>query len=255
MNTQTQEITKAKEQTPATTSASIISVIERAALNPDVDIDKMERLLEMQERIMAKESETLYSIDMNAAQSAMGIISQDASNSRTSSKYATYAALDKALRPIYTSHGFSVSFGTGDAPDGYVRVVAKVRHSSGHIEIEHIDIPNDGKGAKGGDVMTKTHAQMSGVTYGRRGLLKMIFNIAEGKDDDGNLAGAGELITEEQAAKIKTRLEDTNSNIPAFLKALKIGSVENMPELKHGRADAMLTKKENQIKSENVNND
>jgi len=30
-------------------STAIIQVIERAALNPDVDIDKMERLLQMQE--------------------------------------------------------------------------------------------------------------------------------------------------------------------------------------------------------------
>ena len=46
------------------------------------------------------------------------------------------------------------------------------------------------KGAKGGDVMTKTHAAGSALTYGQRYLLKMIFNIAIGSDDDGNAASS-----------------------------------------------------------------
>jgi hypothetical protein len=48
-------------------------------------------------------------------------------------------------------------------------------------------MPSDGKGAKGGDVMTKTHATGAASQYGMRYLLKMIFNVAIGEDDnDGN---------------------------------------------------------------------
>lgn len=50
-------------------------------------------------------------------------------------------------------------------------------------------MPADGKGAKGGDVMTKTHAAGSAMSYGQRYLLKMIFNLAVGDDDDGQKAG------------------------------------------------------------------
>lgn len=50
-----------------------------------------------------------------------------------------------------------------------------------------IDMPADGKGAKGGDVMTKTHATGAAASYGMRYLLKMIFNVAIGEEDrDGN---------------------------------------------------------------------
>src|SRR5690606_15862485 len=53
-------------------------------------------------------------------------------------------------------------------------------------------MPADGKGAKGGDVMTKTHAAGSAMSYGQRYLLKLIFNVAIGEnDDDGNSAGSG----------------------------------------------------------------
>ena len=48
-------------------------------------------------------------------------------------------------------------------------------------------MPSDGKGAKGGDVMTKTHATGAAMSYGMRYLLKFIFNVAVGEDDtDGN---------------------------------------------------------------------
>jgi hypothetical protein len=54
----------------------------------------------------------------------------------------------------------------------------------------HVDMPADGKGAKGGDVMTKTHATASALTYAKRYLLLQIFALAIGEsDDDGNAAG------------------------------------------------------------------
>src|SRR5690606_2318016 len=140
------------------------------------DVDKMERLLAMQERIIARNAEADFNVAMTACQAEMRAISTDAENKQTRSKYATYGKLDKALRPIYTKHGFSLSFSDGetDKPD-YVRVLCGVRHRSGHKEVYHKDMPADGKGAKGGDVMTKTHATGAAQSYGMRYLLKGIF--------------------------------------------------------------------------------
>jgi hypothetical protein len=138
--------------------------------------------------------------DAHAAQQEMRHIAADANNPQTKSKYATYAALDAKVRPIYSKHGFSLSFYTADgAPEGSIRIVCKVARG-GHTERPYIDMPADGKGAKGGDVMTKTHATGAGVTYGRRYLLGMIFNLVIGEDNDGNGASdTGERITLEQA--------------------------------------------------------
>ena len=49
---------------------------------------------------------------MARAQSEMRRVAPDGNNPQTHSKYATYAALDRALRPIYTDHGFGLSFNT-----------------------------------------------------------------------------------------------------------------------------------------------
>ncbi|KXK51044.1 MAG: ERF superfamily protein [Chloroflexi bacterium OLB13] len=166
---------------------SIMSVISRSASDPSVDVGKLDRLLSMYERINAKNAEVAFSAAMSAAQSELRQVATDASNPQTRSRYATYAAIDAALRPVYSRHGFAISFNTGDAPEGYVRVLCDVSHSAGHCKQYRIDIPSDGKGAKGGSVMTGTHAVGAGTSYGMRYLLKMIFNVAVGEYDlDGN---------------------------------------------------------------------
>jgi hypothetical protein len=172
-------------------TTALVHMIERVARDPSVDIDKLHRLMEMRERLAAKEAERAFDRAMTQAQGEMRPVSKDSSNTQTRSRYASYLALDQALRPIYIKHGFSLTFNTGDAPHaGDLRVLCRVGHDAGHSVEYRIDMPADGKGAKGGDVMTRTHATGSAATYGRRYLLTMIFNITSGEsDDDGNAAG------------------------------------------------------------------
>ena len=189
-----------REETPDTNSGLLVA-IQRVAENPQADIEKMERLMALYERMEAKRAETSFNASMSAVQSITTRIAADRRNPQTKSDYATYAAIDRAIRPVYTEHGFALSFDTGaDAPVDCVRVVCHVTHSEGHTRSYHVDMPADGKGAKGGDVMTKTHATGAGLSYGMRYLLKMIFNIAigeDGDDDDGN--GATEKGTQHAA--------------------------------------------------------
>lgn len=190
---------------------SFISALEKAASNPDVDVDKMKALLDMQERIIAKRAEAAFNQAMAAAQAEMGPVSADATNPQTRSRYATYHKLDKALRPIYTKHGFAISFDESESPKpDHIRVLAYVMHRDGHTRTYHKDLPADGKGAKGGDVMTKTHAAGAAQSYGMRYLLKGIFNVAIGEDDDDGNSGprAVPTISESQLADLKAKLDE-----------------------------------------------
>jgi hypothetical protein len=189
------------EQNAVAEADNVLSVIERAALNPAIDVDKLDKLLAMQERIIGRQAEQAFNAAMNDAQSALGPVAADATNPQTRSRYASYPALDKAVRPIYTRHGFALSFNTADgAPADHVRVVCSVSHRDGHKALYQVDMPSDGKGAKGNDVMTKTHATGAAFSYGQRYLLKLIFNIAVGDDDDGNSNGGREMSAGAQAA-------------------------------------------------------
>lgn len=195
MSTEVIEVNSSLELAQASAQASdmsaLIRVIERVAMNPDVDITKLEKMLDMQERIFNREAEQSFNTSMAHAQSEMGRVSADATNPQTRSRYASYAALDRAIRPVYTQHGFALSFNTEPTSDGYVRVVCIVSHKDGHSRKYSTDMPADGMGAKGGAVMTKTHAAGAAMSYGQRYLLKLIFNVAVGEDDDdGNGASA-----------------------------------------------------------------
>lgn len=183
-------------------SASMLAIIANAARDPNIDVVKMERLMEMKLRMDAISAEEQFNQAMNEAQKKTSRIQADANNNQTHSKYATYAALDRVLRPVYTECGFSLSFDTGESSEGMVRVLCYVSHTAGHTRTYRADIPADGKGAKGGDVMTKTHAVGSGMSYGMRYLLKMIFNVAIGEDDDDGNSWGGKVEKAKSQAQI-----------------------------------------------------
>ena len=182
----------------------LISVVEQAVLNPDIDIAKMERLLELQERVMARQSEMDFDNAMAAAQSEMDAIRVDLRNPETRKRYASLYALDQAVRPIYTKHGFSLSFNTEPTEKtDDIRVVCYCT-CAGHRRVYQLDLPADGKGPKGGAVMTRTHATGAACSYGQRYLTKMIFNLAVEHDDDGNSAGAQRQQTQQRQQPAKT---------------------------------------------------
>ena len=196
------------EQPQTSFPAQMINVIERVVLDPTADVEKLDRLLDVQERIMAKQSEMDFYAAMNTCQREMGRIATDATNPQTRSRYATYAKLDQALRPIYTNHGLSLSYDTEDpGVEGSVKVVCYVSHISGYTKKYSIVIDASGKGAKGNAVMTATHAQGAASSYGMRYLLRMIFNVAIGEDDnDGN-------VESEKSAKQRLELDEALSKI------------------------------------------
>lgn len=186
-----QPVVTTMPQAPVAASqpTTMLDIIDRASRDPSVDIDKLERLIGLKREIDAGEARREYDSAMSRAQEEMRPIRANLENPQTRSEYADYAALDRAIRPIYSRHGFSLSFGTGDTKlENHVRVVCTVA-AHGHREHPFLDMPADGKGARGNDVMTKTHATGAAITYGKRYLLGMIFNLAVTRDDDGNGAG------------------------------------------------------------------
>lgn len=208
--------------------AALMQVISRAATDPSFDIGKMERLMQMHQQLQAQKALEAFSAAMSDAQAEMGPISTDALNPQTKSRYASYAQLDRALRPIYTKHGFALSFNEGDTDKpAHVRVLCKVSHSGGHVELYKKDMPADGKGAKGGDVMTLTHATGAAQSYGMRYILKGIFNVAVGEEDkDGNTEepsiGPGQLASLEQL------IAEVKADVPKLCRMLKVGSLSDI---------------------------
>ncbi len=187
---------------------NLLQAIIQAASDPNIDINKMERLMAMKKDMDATQAEAEFNQAINACQTEMRPISADAMNQQTRSRYATFSKIDAALRPIYTKHGISISFSTEDSPkEECIRVVAYVSRGA-YTRQYRIDMPADGKGAKGNDVMTKTHAAGAAMAYASRYLLKAIFNVAIGEEDaDGNEGGKIKRLTEAHKAKFREAMD------------------------------------------------
>ncbi|MCE5182132.1 MAG: ERF family protein [Armatimonadia bacterium] len=229
----------------ASESAAILNVIERMAMNSEIDPDRIERFIDLKERMDRTAAEKQFNAAMSEAQREMGVVAVNATNTQTRSQYATYDKLDRALRPIYTKHGFALSFDEGqtDKPD-YIRIMCIVSHTGGFSRTYHRDMPADGKGAKGGDVMTKTHAAGAAASYGMRYLLRGIFNVAVGLDDkDGNSTGDARAINEQQRQTLSDLIDQTGADEAKFFAFFAIEYLAELPASRFAEAKRMLEAK------------
>ncbi len=188
-------------------------VLIQMALDKGVDPDRLGKLFDLHERDQKNKAARAYAEAMNLAQAAMPTIACDAHNTHTKSNYVRVETILKAIKPVYTEHGFSLSFGQGDTKPEWCRTTCDVRHVAGHVEHFNLDLPLDGVGAKGGSVMTAVHGALSSDTYAMGRLLKKIFNltILDETDDDGNGSGA---VNDEQAKEIEKLIVDIREFIP-----------------------------------------
>jgi hypothetical protein len=131
-----------------------------------------------------------------------------------------------------------------------VRVVCRVSRFGAHRNYQ-MDLPADGKGAKGGDVMTRTHAAVAATSYGVRVLERLIFNLPVIHDNDGNSAGAKRAdvsvddrkINAAQIKRIKTMMETSKADSVRFLEFMSVAKVEDILADHFNKAIDMLEKK------------
>ena len=168
-NVQHSPSSAALEAHPTADSTAIIQVIERAALNPDVDIDKMERLLQMQERVMDRQAMMAYSAAMAAMQTELPSIEERGQTNNGC--YATLEDIVDTVRPILQKHGFAVSFRIQTQERG-IQVTGVLMHKDGHREETSMLLPADMSGNK-----NAVQAFGSSTSYGKRYVLCALLNI------------------------------------------------------------------------------
>ncbi|MBR0753468.1 ERF family protein [Bradyrhizobium jicamae] len=178
------------ERLPATAGPVLSDAMAmlQTALANKVDAATIAPLYELIDGIQTREAEKRFNAAFVRAQAEMEPVFADATNPQTRSKYATYHAVLRAAQPIYTAHGFGVTF-TQEPSDqpGMVRVVGFLTHEDGFIRRYQIDVPRENKGLRGGDAMTPMHQVGAGFTYGKRYCLIAMWNLAIDPDTDGNV--------------------------------------------------------------------
>jgi hypothetical protein len=185
--------TKVIDQAPAPVAegATLLAVIARAAADPQTDVEKMERLMAMYERVEAKRAESDFASALADMQSELPSVGERG-NAAGRYTYALWEDINAAIKPVLQRFGFALSFRT-DFADG-IAVTGVLSHRAGHSERTTIKLPADPSGNK-----NAVQAVASSVSYGKRYAAGALLNLtSHGEDDDAYAAaedpGANEWL-------------------------------------------------------------
>lgn len=222
---------------PINDNAALMAAIARAASDPGVDVEKMERLLSVYERMESKRAEAEFARDLADMQAELPSIGERG-NAAGRYTYALWEDINTAIKPHLKQYGFALTFRT-DFANG-ITVTGVLSHKSGHKESTSITLPSDKSGNK-----NDVQAVASSVSYGKRYTAGALLNLtSHGEDDDAYAAGGPERVSDEQAATLRDMLESTGANKAAFLGWLKVDSIEKIPAQAYAQALAALKAKE-----------
>lgn len=234
--------------------SSMLAVIERVALDPAADVAKLERMLDMKERLddraredARRDAERQFYADLVAAQSAIPVVVKNRKNTFNNTAFADLAAIEDAAMPIIRQHGFSVSAkSVPGADDGSQRIIFRVAHRLGHVDEFQDDFPLDNQGTGGKASKTNIQAKGSTVTYARRYMLCAYFNIAIA-DSDGapkqTAPAAPVELSAAQAKRLRDLIASTATDEAKFLASAKSESIEAIRPADFARLEQLLVTK------------
>ena len=219
---------------------AMLSVIERVALDPNSDIDKLERMLAMKERMEAQSSKAAHSAALVRAMASMPDVPMNGMG-HNKRPYATLKDITKATRGVLSENGLALTFGidTGDE----VQVTAILSHISGHSTTVSISLPKDTSGSKNG-----VQSVGSSQTYGQRYAAQAILGLSLGDDVDDDGVNEEQTLSPEQYIKLRDLIEQSGADLTKFLLAYGANSLEQFPLSKFASGVAALERKKSEAK-------
>jgi len=216
-------------------SAAIISMIERVARDQSIDLDRMDRLMAMHARIVERDAKLAFDAAFAAMQPQLPVVTRRGTivgeSRRTGTSlnqsYGRWEDISPAIMPVLARHGFAIRFRqepVTDAGGGVkTRITCILSHAQGHREEAFFDLPLDTTGSK-----NNVQAYGSTASYGRRYSAMLALNIVTRGEDDDGAAAAGDFITEEQADKLRARIDAAGIHVRRFCAVMKVDGVAQL---------------------------
>lgn len=162
----------------------------RIAIEGGADLDKLERLMALQERWEKTEAEKAYNRAFAAFKAeAVTIIKnrEVTAGPLNGKKYAELFAVVNAITPYLSLHGLSAAWKLTKDEKDWIEVTCTLKHIGGHSETVSMGGPPDAGGAK-----NAIQARASTVTYLQRYTIKAITGLSEQDEDNDGGHGAGD---------------------------------------------------------------
>lgn len=221
-------------------TTEFLAVIERLATNPEVDPEKIDRFLQMKERVDAKRAEMAFNAAFAEMQEELPVIEENGIikvGEQIRSRYARFEDINDVIKPILKAHGFAIMYKTS-SQKGEVTVTGVLTHREGHRETSELTLEADTSGSK-----NSVQSIGSSTQYGKRYVVNALLNLtSRGQDDDGK-RGATQLISESQVADLNALIDEVKADKAKFCQYFKVDKVESIPADSFKRAVAALRKK------------
>lgn len=200
----------------------MVSMIERVAMDPNSDLAKLERMLELKERHDAQNAKAAFSSAFARASAEFPTIPLNG-NGHNNKPYATLEDITKLTRPVLSKHGLALTFSI-DVGDQVV-VTAKLMHEQGHSESTSMALPRDTSGSK-----NAVQAVGSTQKYGQRYTAQAILGLSLGMDDEDDGAGATgrETITPSQIDELRGLIEKAGVTPETVCTAAKVADLSGI---------------------------
>lgn len=200
-----------QDATPITPMAMIQRAFDSAIEN-NQGLEVMDRILAQMKEQRDYEDKVAFQAALRRIQNALKPIAKLGWNPQTSSKYATAESIDVEIQRHIEKEGMTLSFEPRPSDKPAMVFIVGVLSLGAYSKEYPLEMPADGQGAKGGGVMSRTHATGSALTYGKRYLKNAIFDLRfKEKDDDGNAAATGSGMPETDQVDFKVNIENANS--------------------------------------------
>ena len=164
------------------------------ARDPSVDVAKLERLIAMQERVLALQAKAAFTGAFVPMQADLPEIDEQGQildrGGHVQSRYACYEDIQKVVKPILVRHGFALDFRTEFLGDNgtLIKTIGMLTHRAGHTktsEFVSVADPSGSKNAIQGIGSTRSY----GRRYTTLDLLNITSRAPVDRDDDGQAAG------------------------------------------------------------------
>lgn len=172
------------------------ALLLQMAVQQGADLDKLERLMALQERWEATEARKAFDAAFAAfkAQAVRIVKNRLVGNGPLSGKrYAELFSVVNAVTPALSANGLSSSWKITKDEKDWIEVTCTIKHTAGHSESVSMGGPPDVGGAK-----NPIQARASTVSYLERYTLKAITGLSEQDDDDDGGHGSSGAAEEAQ---------------------------------------------------------
>jgi len=225
------------------------------AVQQNADLDKLEKLMALQERWEANEAKKAYVRAMTEFKANPPELFKNKHVRYETSKGVTeysHPSLDhvaNTLAEAMSKHGLSFTWETEQGEGGLIKVSCIITHEQGHSERVSLQSSPDQSGGK-----NNIQAVGSAVKYLQRYTLEAAAGVAtkDRTDDDGQAAEPVEFITEEQVNTLHSSATETGT-LKGFEKWLKTIKIDSIGQIRADKYEYCLERLNNAIAARKQN--